>query len=260
MKPIFLLSLGAAIACTHMVSADPAWWSTYGIYQGGQPGNDWSLVTAGQLKYVATQAKAYLDAERDLTAADWDTAYGGPNKSPLDDFVNSENYAVVNVGQLKFIASGFYTILAQKFWEYDVRSGLIANGMPGSEIGYSMPIMPWNAYSLKAENAAPITIGQLKLVFSFDLSLAPVSDPDLIGQDDADGGSGAGDFFSAMVEYLNQSGGAYVQNSSASSATWTVNQALQQAIGDTAWKVVVLLPDRGIHGVESVEQNLIKIQ
>src|SRR4051812_12218869 len=42
----------------------PGWWTTPGtqIIQTGATENNYALVNSGQLKYVAYQAKAYLDA------------------------------------------------------------------------------------------------------------------------------------------------------------------------------------------------------
>lgn len=223
----------------------------------GQVSGDFYPANVGQLKHFATKAKEYLDnyyngdSNRDLTSANWNEAYAAFGGNPFP-FNNTDNYAPANVGQLKYIAAGIYTILEKHFWDYDVRAGLIAMGNNGSDLGFSLPIgtedpiYPWAPYTLKSDNAAPINIGQLKFVFSFDLTanFAGV-DGDKIGKDDSDG-----DLFSHMVEYLGGSSGEATFDGSGSGTNWPPNQELSDTIG-TNFKVLVLMPDRGIYRVEN---------
>jgi hypothetical protein len=152
-------------------NAPPGWWtSSTSIFDNPStdPTDNWAVANVGQLKNVATLAKAYLDAQLNLTAADWNQAYANANPFPFDTSHNPDNYAPANIGQLKFIASGFYNILQQKAPGYDVKARLIAIGVPASSISGSGPYYPWADPT--QDNWAPVTIGQLKVVFSFDLS------------------------------------------------------------------------------------------
>ncbi len=145
--------------------ADPGWWSDPGtkiLVEGSYDANDHAPANIGQLKHVASMAKAYLDAELVTVGG------AGAAVEALFPFSQSDNYAPVNVGQLKNVAKPFY----DRFNEvgYAVRDGLIANGFPESELGTVPPVYPWDPNAPAAENDAPVNIGQLKMVFSFDLS------------------------------------------------------------------------------------------
>jgi len=77
----------------------PSWWSapdTRVLEPGGIP-HDFSPATLGQLKFVATQAKKYLDLK--LAAADG----AGTAVNAVCQFSQVDNYAPVSLGQLKFV-------------------------------------------------------------------------------------------------------------------------------------------------------------
>jgi YD repeat-containing protein len=158
----------------NITNGEPAWWVSPVSIFDGQPKDNLAVINVGQLKHVATQAKAYLDTKLGLTVADWNTAYGtNPNPFTSTAFTgpqtDPENFSVANIGQLKLVASGFYTILKNKSTSYDVKAKLYAIGVTDSYISGASggPFYPWSSDGL--ENSAPVTVGQLKVVFSFEL-------------------------------------------------------------------------------------------
>lgn len=123
----------------------PAWWYARGVIDPGLPAHDYSPVTLGQLKWFAVKA------------ADEMNAYfgAGPNvMAVVNAFVDSGNYIVATVGQVKYVAQPFYDRLQQ--------FELIHTFPPGMPGRY-----PWgNAPT--TNDYALATIGQVKYVFSFD--------------------------------------------------------------------------------------------
>lgn len=151
---LFLLPLLASAGA-------PAWWflgDTPVITPGALQNNEGPVVS-GQLKHVANEAKKYLDSK----LADRGGAGAGivafANNNP------STNDSIVTVGQLKAVAMPFYDRLIEA--GYPTREILRWNGYPSTWTS----IYPWpQDVTATAENAAPCTIGQLKLAFAFDLT------------------------------------------------------------------------------------------
>ena len=120
----------------------------------GQPADDYAVANIGQLKQIATQAAAEMNtklpapgagsAVNGLVAA-WVAAPAPPPAPPRDD------YAALNLGQLKAVAKPFYDRLA--------------------ELGYTgQPLLPGQYYpwtGVGAEDYALANIGQMKNVFKF---------------------------------------------------------------------------------------------
>lgn len=165
---VFLLFV--AVVARAQTPALPAWWSTPVGVLDGQPTDNWAVANVGQLKHVATQAKAHLDAKLNLTNVDWDEAYSNVSPFPFPVGASIDNYAPLNIGQLKFVASGFYHVIYQKASGYNVLGRFVSMGVPASSISGSGPYYPWSSATGLGENWSPVTIGQLKAVFSFDLS------------------------------------------------------------------------------------------
>jgi hypothetical protein len=119
----------------------PAWWSTRGVTPAGAAANDRAAAVQGQVKWIALQAAAELDAA--LAAA----GGAGPAVSALAaSFSPSNNLLPVTLGQLKNTARPFHDRLMEV----------------GIATGY-----PWSG---PASDFALANAGQVKLLFSFDLS------------------------------------------------------------------------------------------
>lgn len=158
-----LIFLAIVYSCaTLLASTGPDWWydEQTGIFSPGSHSDDhYDPVNIGQLKHVATQAKVYFDEQLS----------GGAGPA-IDSMVLSfgmgsdpENFALVNIGQLKNISRLFYERLLHEgyiTWEM-----IQNNGVDGWHHPY-----PWAVQDSGLENNAPISIGQLKLVFSFVIS------------------------------------------------------------------------------------------
>jgi Bacterial TSP3 repeat len=103
---------------------------------------------------------------------------GGPSAEPgFGNTVDPANKAVANVGQLKRVASAFYIRLAEvdpTLTPALIQSILLRMGLPSNHLSNPTPevIFPWLTAPL-AEDMAPANIGQLKMLFSFDLSTSP---------------------------------------------------------------------------------------
>jgi len=143
----------------------PAWWSDTGnstaFIDGNATANNYAPLNVGQLKNVATKAKTYLDNKL--------SAVGG---SGLDITVMVNgfstnatlDYQVANLGQLKAVAKPFYDRLLSI--GYNTTLNLQNRGYAGNYTG----LYPWNSTTSPAQNYEPANLGQLKMVFSFDLT------------------------------------------------------------------------------------------
>jgi len=151
----------------------PSWWNGVVVTNdSANPTDNWAMTNLGQLKNMATAAKAHLDNQLNLTGADWANAYSPEaNPFPFAIGANPENYEAIKIGQLKFIASGFYRILRTKAPSYGVTNRLQSLGLSAAD--YSTlsdgTLVPWSSTTGPGENHAAATIGQLKIAFSFDL-------------------------------------------------------------------------------------------
>ena len=162
----------------------PAWWTAPStqIIQSGALQNNYAVLNLGQLKYVAIQAKAYLDANLSGGAGSTINAMvagflpqsGGNYTQAQLAQIKRDNYAPATIGQLKAVAKPFYDrLLAVGFF---TKISLIAHGYP-SNWAYDYP---WNPSTPVAQNYVIANIGQLKAVFAFD-----VADADADGLPDA---------------------------------------------------------------------------
>lgn len=162
----------------------PAWWTAAStqIIQSGATENNYAPVNNGQLKYVAVQAKAYLDANlsggagsaiNTMVAAFKPQSGVNYTQAELDQ-IKRDNYAPVTIGQLKAVAKPFYDRLLAA--GYFTKINLIAHGYP-MDWGFDYP---WDPSTPVTNNYVLANLGQLKLVFSFD-----VGDADADGLPDA---------------------------------------------------------------------------
>jgi hypothetical protein len=159
------------LACASMLplaslAASPSWWSNYGVLSGTTP-NDYAAANQGQAKNVAFAAVQELD--NDLAQ------FGGSGLDALTTTVLSgtspqeNDYGAINLGQLK--------ALAQPFYDHLMAVGYY--GPPLIVTGTSPVITgtyPWNATRLVANDYAMANIGQLKFLFSFDVTYSTAGD------------------------------------------------------------------------------------
>jgi hypothetical protein len=120
----------------------PAWWVSRGVLvPGAAVTNDHAAVNQGEVKWIASNACAELEAMLPDGAGTgvWAQANG---------FSASNNYRCVNVGQLKALAQPFYDRLI--------------------EFGYTNAY-PWTAATNDDADHAIANIGQVKNLFSFSL-------------------------------------------------------------------------------------------
>jgi formylglycine-generating enzyme required for sulfatase activity len=131
------------------VAANPSWWTTYGVLDG-DPASDYAVANAGQLKWMATQARTAMAANLN-TANDYDPLAPADLTArvsyQVDHFSSAYNYLPVNAGQVKAVAKPFYNWL--------MNEGLATN-------------YPWAGSS--AVNYFVVNLGELKNLFSFPVS------------------------------------------------------------------------------------------
>jgi len=163
MKGGFLLAgvvMLAAVAA--LIAAEPSWWAGAGIGNGEAANH--APANLGQAKFMAKKAREHLNFTLD------DFGGAGPEIDALvDGFASGpENYSPILAGQLKYVAKPFYDrLLAVGF---DTRLSLQEHG--AMEDGIAWPHnYPWNPATPTSENYSPVLLGQLKLVFSFDLNV-----------------------------------------------------------------------------------------
>jgi len=164
-------------------AAPPGWWleeDTRVVSEENAP-NDFGPVNIGQLKHMATQAKKHLDAFLpDGAGPAIDTLVSGfeprsgVSYSPEElQAIRVANHSPANLGQMKAVAKPFYDRLAAE--GYDTKANLIFRGYPANWL----QDYPWDPQSPKIINYSPANLGQLKLIFSFDLSnWSPIRDGD----------------------------------------------------------------------------------
>lgn len=153
-----------------LLASPPPWWNdtangTAILVPGATPNNS-GPVNQGQLKNVAKKAALYLDLSL--------LGYGakGRIRGLVDGFQPSSNdLSPVNLGQLKAVAKPFYTRLHNL--GFNTKQSLQSHGASGWAFDY-----PWNPSTTKETNLVPANIGQLKWVFSFNLSGFGIVDTD----------------------------------------------------------------------------------
>lgn len=139
----------------------PDWWNDYNVLIG--EAEDDKIALQGQGKYMAS--KAHEAMESILYSV-------GGSGTEISNLVNSfstdHNYDPLLMGQLKYIADPYYRRLDDL--GIDI-SNVVVEG-----------IYPWTSTTADDVDTAPSLLGQLKYVFSFDISLL---DSDLDGISDS---------------------------------------------------------------------------
>jgi hypothetical protein len=153
-----LLSTGLKLAA-QSTPIYPTWWANQGLLSGTSP-NDYAAANQGQAKNMAVGAVNELDADL--------AQFGGAGAALIalsdtltlsDTSSQTEDYAAVNLGQLKALAQPFYDRLLS--------------------IGYTLgPLTsgtyPW--HGLTPNDYAVANLGQLKYLFSFDVTYSSSGD------------------------------------------------------------------------------------
>jgi hypothetical protein len=172
----FLLS-GLFVFALAGFASDPVWWAGTGTgtpvvnasFTGNTHITNHAPLNLGQLKNTAYQAMQHLNQQlANLGGA-------GPGITALVNGFNATtiyNYAPANLGQLKAVAQPFYDRLVAI--GYNTTLNLQQRGYSSTYTG----IYPWNPSTPTSANYAPANLGQLKMVFSFDLSLSAADDTD----------------------------------------------------------------------------------
>ncbi len=153
-----MVVFGCATAFTAGAQYLPSWWldPSNPVIVLSTASNGSAPVNAGQLKWIALRAKVHLDAALPGGA-------GTAVSNLVAAFSSTNNFVPINLGQLKAVALPFYDRLNSA--GYSTKLNLRANGYPQSWTGD----YPWDPNTPTAANYKPVTIGQLKLVFSFDV-------------------------------------------------------------------------------------------
>lgn len=169
----------------------PAWWSAPGtnVLQAGVAADNYSVANVGQLKFFAWQANAYLDAVLPgRSGAEIDTLVAGfePKANPPVPYSATQlaeikriNYGPVTFRHLRNVAKIFYDRL--KAAGYNTKDSLKNFGYPAEWTSD----YPYGAASPNSADYSPVTIGQLKMVFSFNVNGVSAGDTDGDGLSDA---------------------------------------------------------------------------
>lgn len=126
-----------------------------------RPVDDFTLVNSGQLKNAAKGA--YQEMRAKLPAFVWSTERGAALKALVTGWnpAADDNFAAVNTGQVKALLIRFYDTLALVKY----RAG---HSFPPAY--WSSGDYPWSASVAPQDNYAGANAGQVKYLFSFDLT------------------------------------------------------------------------------------------
>ena len=127
-------------------AAPPSWWASREVTIFGAPADDYAAINEGQLKNIATQAEAELDANLPGGAGAAVHALVDTWSTPT---AATSDYSAVNLGMLKTVAQPFY-------------DQLIAAGYANA--------YPWTGSKTPPNDFAAANIGQAKNLFSFDVT------------------------------------------------------------------------------------------
>ena len=162
----FLFMVSKAV----LLSTQPSWWADYSLVDGSTR-QDTAVATHGQAKHAVQKAYQYLEVElSEIGGAGLavTTLYTTYCTSAPTDAANDR--LPLSIGQLKYLAKPFYDHLNSAAADFDTSAMNPA----------STDIYPWTVEQSDDADRALATLGQLKFVFSFDLSLwlSPADDTD----------------------------------------------------------------------------------
>ena len=157
--PIAFISAAALIASS-LDAESPRWWKQQAVIVPNVAASDYSLINQGQLKHLAQAASnemaAHLPGGAGLEVASlvqsWSSVSSAQSAAP-------EDYAPVNIGQLKAVAKVFYDRLDEAGY---VDAPVV--------LGRAYPWTPATPALAVDDDYAYANIGQAKHLFSFDLA------------------------------------------------------------------------------------------
>ena len=168
------------IAFSPLASGElPAWWSEGNppVLDDLAPVNDRGPANIGQAKFMAIRALEAIGNvdQRISEAIKWDAAmpeavsYGVPEPKPEN--WEAQQYAALNIGQLKAIAEPFYRHLHTAFPEWLDNDSLVESEKGQLQFNQTKDasdpsnFYPWTSNLADDQNFAIATVGQLKAVF-----------------------------------------------------------------------------------------------
>lgn len=175
MRTLLSISIGLVSLISARAQYVPSWWLDGGnlVLSPSAQAQNLAVANAGQLKWMALRAKVHFDATlpggaglalESLVAGFKPQVGTTYTAAELAQF-RRDNFAPLNLGQLKAVALPFYDRLWNLTPRYDTNLSLKANGYPQSWASQ----YPWISNIPASANYKPVSIGQLKLVFSFDI-------------------------------------------------------------------------------------------
>ena len=179
-QPAKLTYLAPAFLCMLLGgllwSAQPDWWTGYSLIDGAAEAQDDAVATIGQAKHAVQKAYQYLEAELAVVGG------AGTEVTALyNDYCTStpadpgNDLQALTIGQLKYLAKPFYDRLNNAPVLHDTSTMNPA----------STDIYPWTVDQADDEDLSLASLGQLKFVFSFDLSGWEFEDTDQDGMEDS---------------------------------------------------------------------------
>lgn len=144
--------LVASLMLQSATAVAPEWWTTRAVLAPGVAADDYAVANVGQLKTIAKKAALGMEDSLAGGAGDAINDLIGSWETPPAAGVSRDDYAALNVGQLKSVAQMFYDRLAEAY----VRV----------EGDY-----PWNN-TTEPDDYALANLGQLKSVFAFEIAFA----------------------------------------------------------------------------------------
>ena len=119
------------VSAVTLSASEPAWWGARGVLDSNRPPQDYAAANQGQVKNFARQA--YLEMESILPGG-----AGVAISNLVNGFTDQDNYAPVNLGQLKTVAAPFYDRLgysASYPWSWATNGLLLHYAFDADESG-----------------------------------------------------------------------------------------------------------------------------
>jgi uncharacterized protein (DUF1800 family) len=182
---VALLFVSLAVATSAQAQV-PSWWATGDANAtsnnvrkpiiNGNSALDLGIATVGQAKFIAWQARLELDSKFSEIGGAGEGIKAATDKFWLN---NSNDKAVIAIGQVKYLSKLYYDRLFQmgmiKVRNYlydDDANAATPPILTTSVAGKPYEIYPWTAaLGSDDSDSSPATLGQLKKAFSFDISV-----------------------------------------------------------------------------------------